>query len=110
MRPACSQGVTFRPWPYFVHEPIVHEPIPKQQTLKSSKLKEFAENEFKTDENGEGLSVENGEIVRHEHFLLFPQCFPDLYSRHVKQGLVWGKVKSYLAKFTLITIPPTDFN
>ena len=51
MRPACSQGVTFRPLPYFVHEPI-----PKQQTLKSSKLKEFAEDEFKTDENGEGLS------------------------------------------------------
>ena len=55
----------------------------------SSKLKEFADDKFKFDQNGEKFSrmVENaagnGEIARYEQFLLFPQCFLDLYCRHV---------------------------
>ena len=47
----------------------------------SSKLKEFADNSFKSDENGRKFykKVENtvgkGKIARYEQFLLFPQCF-----------------------------------
>ena len=58
--------------------------------LDSSKLKEFADDNFMYDENGRKLSkwVENtagkGEIARYEQFLLFPQCFQELYCRHVK--------------------------
>ena len=54
-------------------------PIPKQQD--SSKLKDFADNSFKSGENGRKFSnwVENkvgkGEIADYEQFLLSPQCF-----------------------------------
>ena len=57
------------------------QPFPKRQSLDSSQLKEFADDNFKFDENGIKLSqwventVEKGEIVRYEQFLLFPQCF-----------------------------------
>ena len=56
-------------------------PFPKDKKLDDSKLKEFADDNFKSDENGRKLSkrVENtigkGEIARYEQFLLFPQCF-----------------------------------
>ena len=59
----------------------------------------FPNDNFKLDENGRKSSkpVENtvgkGEIARYEQFLLFPQCFKDLYYRHVQQGLVQEKVK-----------------
>ena len=49
--------------------------------LDSSKMKEFADDNFKFDENDITFykRVENtvgkGEIARHEHFLLFTQCF-----------------------------------
>ena len=55
--------------------------LPKQQILESSKLKDFADDHFKSDENGRKSSkrVENtvgkGEFARYEQFLLFPQCF-----------------------------------
>ena len=29
-------------------------------------------------------NVGKGEIAYYEHFLLFPQCFKDLYYRHIK--------------------------
>ena len=44
-------------------------------------MKQFADNNFKSDENGRKVlnRVENtvgkGEIARYEQFLLFPQCF-----------------------------------
>ena len=47
-------------------------------------LKEFADNNLKFDENGRKLSkrventVGNGEIARHEQFLIFLQCFQKL--------------------------------
>ena len=53
----------------------------KRQILDSVKLKEFAGDNFRFDENGRKFSipVENtageGEIVRYEQFLPFPQCF-----------------------------------
>ena len=37
--------------------------------------------------------MEEREIVRNEQFLLFPQCFLDLYCRHVKPRLVSERVK-----------------
>ena len=49
--------------------------------LDSSKQKEFADDNFKSDENGRKLSkwVENtvgkGKNPMKEQFLLFPQCF-----------------------------------
>ena len=55
--------------------------FPKQQISDSSKLKEFADENFRSDENGGKFlkSVENtvgkGGIARYEQFLLFPQCF-----------------------------------
>ena len=56
-------------------------PFPKQQIIDSSKLYDFADNNFKSDENGRKLSyrlentVGKGEIACYEQFLLFPQCF-----------------------------------
>ena len=56
-------------------------PFPKRQTLESSNLKEFADDNFRSDENGRKFSkrVENTvgkeEIAHHEQFLLFLQCF-----------------------------------
>ena len=50
------------------------------QILDSSKLKQCADN-FKFDKNGRKLSIKvayteaKGDIARHEHFFLFPQCF-----------------------------------
>ena len=49
--------------------------------LDASKLKGFADDNFRSYENGRKLPnwVENtvgkGEIARYEQFLLFPQCF-----------------------------------
>ena len=57
------------------------QPFPTQQFLDSSKLKEFADDNFKLDKNDGKCSewvgniVGKGEIARHEHFLLFSQCF-----------------------------------
>ena len=54
---------------------------PNRQLLDSSKLRRFANDNFKSDENGRKFfrRVENtagkGEIARYEQFLLFPQCF-----------------------------------
>ena len=61
-------------------------PFPKRQILDSSKLKEFADDNFNSDENAGKFSemVENtvgkGEIVHHEQFLLFPECFQKTYT------------------------------
>ena len=78
---------------------VLHLTLTLSQTtffLDSSKLKEFSDDNFQFDENGRRSSklVENtagkGEIARYEQFLLFPQCFPKTYCRHVKnQGLFW---------------------
>ena len=56
-------------------------PFPKDKFLNLPNSKEFADDNFKSDENGRKFSkrVENtegkGEIARYEQFLLFPQCF-----------------------------------
>ena len=53
--------------------------------LDSSKLKGFTDDNFRFNENGTKFSkqIENtagkGEIDRHKRFLLFSQCFEDLY-------------------------------
>ena len=73
------------------------KPFCKRQILDSSKLKKFAGDNSKFDENGRKFfkRVENtvgkGEIARYEQFLLFPQCFQDLYCRHVKTRSCLGK-------------------
>ena len=64
------------------------KPLTLSQTtnFRLSKVKEFADDNFKCDENGRMFSkwaentVENGEIARHEQFLLFPQCFQKTYT------------------------------
>ena len=54
------------------------------------RLKEIAENNIELDKICGKFSgrVENavikGEIALYEQFILFPQCFRDLYRRHVK--------------------------
>ena len=68
-----------------------YQPFPKRQIFYSSKLKEYADDNFKSDDNGRKFFkwVENtegkGEIACYEQFLPFPQCFyKDLYCKHVK--------------------------
>ena len=65
--------------------------LSQKQIYYSSKLKEFADDYFKSDENGRNFykwlenTVGKGEIAGNEQFLLFPQGFSkDLYCRHVK--------------------------
>ena len=71
--------------------------FPKGQILDSSKLKELADNNFKFEENSAKFSkrVENNvgkrEIPCYEQFLLFQQCFKDLYSRHLNTRACLGK-------------------
>ena len=61
-------------------------PSPKQQISDPSKLKEFADDNFKSDDNGRKFSkqVENTvgeeEIACYEQFLLFPQCFQKTFT------------------------------
>ena len=56
-------------------------PFPNDKILDSTKLKEFADDNFKSDENGRKFfkqlenTVGKGDIARYEQFLLFPQCF-----------------------------------
>ena len=59
-------------------------------------MKEFADDNFKSDENGRKLpkQVENtvgkGEIARYEQFLLFPQCFQKACFPVASKGvIVW---------------------
>ena len=80
-----------------------HYPFPKQQILDSSKLKEFADNNFKSDENGTKFfkQVENtvgkGEIAHYEQFLLFPHCFQKICTADMqKPGLVLERVNCLL--------------
>ena len=68
----------------------------KPQILDSSKLKEFADSNFKFDENCRKFSkwvvntIGKGESASSP----FPTVFSkDLYSRLVKQGLFWKRVK-----------------
>ena len=76
-----------------------------RQVLDSPKLKEFADDNFKSDENGRQLSkqVENTlgkeEIARYEQFLVFPQCFQKACFPGASKGvIVWEWVKpNYLA-------------
>ena len=75
--------------------------ITRRQILDSSKLKEFADDNFKFDENGRKLSkrtentVEKGEIVRYEQFLLFPWSFQKACFPGASKGvIVWEWVKS----------------
>ena len=93
-------------------------PLPDDKILDWSKLKQIADNiltlsqmtnfrpyqtervcrrQFQINENGRQLSkwVENtvgkGKIAHYEQFLLFPQCFQVLCSRHVKTRPCLGK-------------------
>ena len=60
-------------------------PLPDDQILDWSKLKEIADNILKCiqNEKKEPYSIENivrkGEIAYYKQFLLFSQCFPQLY-------------------------------
>ena len=72
--------------------------FPKRHILDSSKLKEFADNNFKSDENGRKFSkreektVGKGEIARYEQFF-FPQCFQETCTADTsKPGFVWERV------------------
>ena len=57
-------------------------------------MKEFADDNFKSDENGRKLSkwVENsvgkGAIARYKQFLLFPQCFQMACFPGVSKGVI----------------------
>ena len=76
-------------------------PLPDDK-FYSSKLKEFADDNFKTDENGKKLSkwIENtvgkGEIAYYKQFLLCPQCFQKACFPGVSKGvIVWEWAKGY---------------
>ena len=76
---------------------LKNEPFPKRQILDSSNLKglqttilssiKMAESSPKRLKN----TVGEGENARYEQFLLFPQCFEDLYEEHVKTRACLGK-------------------
>ena len=59
-------------------------PFQKRQILDSSKLKEFADDNFKSDENGRRFAKRVENTVgkgRYKQFLLFPQCFQKVFIR-----------------------------
>ena len=70
--------------------------------LEMGSADEFADDIFKSDENGRKLSkqveytVGKGEIARYEQFLLFPQCFQKACFPEVSKGVIvrewvnWG--------------------
>ena len=77
-----------------VNSSCFNDPFPND----FSKLKEFTDDSFECDENGRKLpkclenTVGKGEIACCKQFLLFSQCFQDLYCRHVKtRGLINDK-------------------
>ena len=59
--------------------------LPKRLILDSTKLKELVDDNFQFYENGRKFfkrienTVGKGEIARREQFLLFPQCFQNIY-------------------------------
>ena len=74
--------------------------ITRRQISDSSKLKDFADDNFKSDENGRKLSkqvektVGKGEIARYEQFLLFLKCFQKACFPGASKGVtVWEWVK-----------------
>ena len=62
--------------------------------LEMGSADEFADDIFKSDENGRKLSkqveytVGKGEIARYEQFLLFPQCFQKACFPEVSKGVI----------------------
>ena len=64
----------------------------------------------KVDENGgkffKGVenTVEKEEIACYNQFLLFPQCFQDLYSRYRKNRLVCGRAKGIMRRIDDLTV------
>ena len=87
----CSLHISFRNqqsvWLQFI-------PLPDNKILDWSKLKQIADNILKSIEkkvpNRVGNIVRKGEIACYEQFLLFPQCFPQLYIfNKSKCCLVW---------------------
>ena len=55
--------------------------------------------------NGEKTLRENGEIARYEQFLLFPQCFQDLYCKHIKNQGLFGKSLKHIIITSFNTLP-----
>ena len=59
--------------------------LPKRQILDSTKLKKLVDDNFQFYENGRKFfkrienTVGKGEIARRGQFLLFPQCFQNIY-------------------------------
>ena len=60
-------------------------------------MKEFADDNLNFDKNGRKFpkwienTVGEGEIALDEQFLLLPQCFQDLYYKHIKTRASLGK-------------------
>ena len=86
--PEASKGVIVWEWV---------NPFPKRQILYSCKLREFADNHFKSDENGGKFlrRVENtvgkGLLLVTNNFSFSLSAIQDLYSRHVKSRNCSGK-------------------
>ena len=81
--------------------------------LGSSKLKEFADDNFKSNENGIQISkwveitVGKGEIAHYQQFLLFPQCFQKACFPGTSKGvIVW---EGYVLGHLLIKLAPVSF-
>ena len=79
-------------------------PLPDDK-FETSEFKEFVDDNFIFDENGRKLTkrventVEKGEIVRYEQFLLFPQCFQKACFQGASKGVIvleWVNVYSTL--------------
>ena len=77
---------------------IFVSPFLKRQILDSSKLKEFTDDNFKFEKKNDKMFLKQvqdtggkGETARYEQFLLFPQCFQDLYCRLIKTRACLGK-------------------
>ena len=86
----------------FIPQNLSLNPSPNDKVLDPSKLKEYADDNFKSYENGRKLSkrVENtvgkGEIARYEQFLLLPQCFQKACFQGASKGvIVWEWVNPF---------------
>ena len=72
--------------------------LSQTRNFRLFQTEKFADDSFKFDEHGrqffkwEENTVEKGDIARYERFLLFPQCFQNLYCRHVKSQGLFRKV------------------
>ena len=59
-----------------ITQSIFSNPLPTDKILEMTKLKAFADDKLNVAEMSRKHCGKKGEYAGHQHFLLFPQCFP----------------------------------